>query len=214
MAPGVLLDQMLARLGVSWLRGPDRDESEVYADAGGEVETLPDAVVVERAFAAMGFTCKAVDGPFATRRFVGRRGKESLSCVLLVTSVHHGRTIHGAEVKLEWRSGERPAVVGGEVDWHERRWPAFFEQPCLYFKSRDMLIVEGRLPPEGIAGCVARYLAWARGAGLAPHGDQEFGSSGAALFTNREFALTIQDRCPLATMTVRRRDDLTSRLLP
>jgi hypothetical protein len=70
-----------------------------------------------------------------------------------------------------------------------------------------MLIVEGRLPPEGIAGCIARYLAWARGAGLTPHEEHEPGSRGDALFTSREFALTIQDRCPFATVTVRRRDD-------
>jgi hypothetical protein len=207
MASRTPLDRLTANLDLRWLDGPHWDESAVYLETTGEVAALPDVFTVERAAVALGFECQVTEGPFGTMRVSGRRGKERLSCVLLPASVYRGERIRGAEVKLEWRSGERPALVGGVVEWHGRRWPAFFEEPCLYFESRTLLIVEGRIADGGLSECLARYRAWANETGLSSHEECEPDLNGDAGFADDAFVVTVQDRRPFATMTVRRRDE-------
>jgi hypothetical protein len=207
MAIRAPLEHLVQELKLRWLNQPGWDTSEVYVEAKGEVASLPEPATVERVFVAMGFTCRTVVDRPSAKRLSGRRGEETVTCILLPELIRNGRRIRGSEVTLEWRSGERPRLVGGEADWHGRRWPAFFEEPCLYFESATLLIVEGRIPASGISECLARYKMWAEQSGLTPHREYEPDLNGDAGFAERDFVVTVQDRHPYITLTVRRREE-------
>jgi hypothetical protein len=132
-----------------WVTAPAEDVNEDFVELKGEVEHLPDATHIERAFTAVGFSCVQ-----SKRRdvleYYGRRGMERLTCWL-------GRR---PTMRVQWESHRWPPVIGGEVEWSDRKWPAFFDEPRVYHRSRDMLMLMGKLPEAGFGPLVERYRNW------------------------------------------------------
>ena len=69
-----------------------------------------------------------------------------------------------------------------------------------------LLIVEGRIPASGVSECLARYRTWAARTRLTAYRHCEPDLNGEAAFADRDFVVTITDRRPFITLTVRKRD--------
>lgn len=206
MTARATLDRFVAELAVTLCAQLDWDETEVYVGASFELAALPTAADVERAYTATGFDCRLVQQGRNVQEFSGRRGAEKLRCVLLKAQTYNGRRLNGDELKLEWRSRERPQLSSRDMTWQGRRWPALFDDANLYFESKTLLIIQGRIPATGFATCLAQYQEWAAESGLGGYGSHEPDLDGDAGFADRDFVVTIENRAPYVTLTVRRRE--------
>ncbi len=200
------LQQFTAMLDLVWVGRPAWDVTTVYGCVAGDVIALPGDRAVASVYQVAGFDRRVVASHKGMQRFSGRRGRETLSCTLLAPLRFRGKALGGAKVTLEWRSGEHPPIVGGEVQWRGRVWPTLFADPCLYFESSELLIVEGTMRADGLAACVSGYRDWAAANGFSRHEEYEADLAGDGGFANGDFVVTVTERAAFVTLSVRLRE--------